>query len=190
MKDEAQPSTKDSLRDAARDLIAARGYAAVSMREIAQVVGVRPAAIYNHFPSKQDILVDLMEVHMVDLLAALDAALDGVEGPQARYRAFCAFHVGYHIDFPKDVFLAYMELRSLEPENLSRVVALRNRYEAVLRGILTDLALEDPAVTGRMILALLTGVTNWYQPDGPLSRDEVVAIHVARACGAVGVATT
>jgi AcrR family transcriptional regulator len=64
--------TAQRVREAALKLFAARGFAAVSMREIAGEVGVQAAALYNHFPNKQALLADLMRAHMEDLLAAWD----------------------------------------------------------------------------------------------------------------------
>ena len=47
--------TKTQILDAALDLVAARGYAGTSIREIARRVGVSEAAIYAHFDGKRDI---------------------------------------------------------------------------------------------------------------------------------------
>ena len=50
------PTTKEKIMDAAIVLFSDRGYDLVSMRDIALEVGIRAASIYNHFPSKKDIL--------------------------------------------------------------------------------------------------------------------------------------
>ena len=68
--------TAARVRNAALKRFAASGYAAVSMREIAADVGVQPGALYNHFPTKQDILKDLMLSHLADLLEAWDRKPD------------------------------------------------------------------------------------------------------------------
>lgn len=191
-KDLALPSTKERIRRAALSLFAARGYAAVSMRDIADAVGVRPGGLYNHFPGKQDLLADLMRRHMETLLAALDEALEDEAEPRAALDAFARFHTSYHIDFPDDVFIAYMELRSLEPGPRSEIGALRDAYEQRLRDILAagrtagDFTLVDEKVTARMLLAMLTGVTTWYREGGPRSRAEIVEGYTATALRAVG----
>ena len=67
--------------------------------------------------------------------------------------------------------LANMELRSLSPENRAIIVELRARYENSLRDILDDgmdareFAIDDIALTTRAIIAMITGVTVWFQPD-------------------------
>ena len=51
--------TANGLLKAARDLFVINGYGAVSLREIALKLGINAGAIYNHFPSKQEILFRL-----------------------------------------------------------------------------------------------------------------------------------
>jgi len=55
------PDTRERLLAAALDLFAAQGFAATSVRQIAEAVGVRDSAIYGHFEGKQAILDVLME---------------------------------------------------------------------------------------------------------------------------------
>lgn len=188
-----RPDTRNEVRREALRLFAERGYAAVSMRDIGEAVGVRQGAIYNHFASKQDLLADLMTGHMETLIEALDEALDGLDGPVARLAAFVRFHVGYHIDKPDDVFIAYMELRSLEPDHRTRLHTLRDRYEAVLRDILTEGAVHglfripDVAVQTRAIIAMMTGVTVWYREGGRLGRHQTIESYVQMTMQSVGI---
>lgn len=61
MEDEATLTkgerTSRAIVDAAYDLIVAQGYAATSMRQIADKAGLSPGSIYNHFSSKEDVFV-------------------------------------------------------------------------------------------------------------------------------------
>ena len=186
--------TRATIRREACRLFAERGYAAVSMRDLADAVGVRQSGLYNHFKSKQALLVDLMASHMEVLLQVLDGVMAGVTNPIARLEAFVQLHVSYHLDYPEDVFLAYMEIRSLEADGRDRVIALRDRYEDVLRGILEDgvaagdFQIADAAVHTRMLLSMLTGATVWFRAGGRLSRDDVVACHLQAALQGVGLA--
>ncbi len=177
-------NTKDDLRNHARRLFAEHGYEGVSMRDIAGSVGIRQSAIYNHFPSKQHLLVDLMVSHMERLLEAMRSAVGTSGTPTERLTAFARFHVTYHIDQPEDVFLAYMELRSLEPEGRNAVVPLRDAYEKTLQDILTagakdgSFEVADTGVVARAILAMLTGVTVWFRDGGRLDREAVADAYV------------
>ena len=60
MSDANQPSarserTRNSLLDAAQELFVQQGYAATSMRQVAENAGCALGSIYNHFPSKEAI---------------------------------------------------------------------------------------------------------------------------------------
>lgn len=186
--------TKAEIRKSALRLFAERGYNAVSMRDLADAVGMRQGGLYNHFEGKQALLSDLMETHMVELLDALDTAMAGTNGTRVRLEAFVRHHVSHHLNYPDDVFLAYMEIRSLDSDNRAKIIALRNRYEHVLRKILEDGRTEglfrigDAAVHARMLLAMMTGVTVWYRDNGRLSRNEVVELYLGAALQSVGLA--
>lgn len=170
--------TGPRIRAAAERLFARDGYAAVSMRQIAAEVGVQAGALYLYTPDKQTLLFDLMRAHMDEVLAAW-AAADLGGAPIARLEAFCRFHVGFHLDRPDAVFLSYMELRSLEPENFTEIEVMRGRYEGALEAILRDgqaagaFATADTKLAALAVIAMLTGVTTWYREGGRLSRDEV-----------------
>jgi len=184
--------TGPRVRAAAQALFAQHGYAAVSMRQIAAEVGVQAGALYNYTPDKQSLLFDLMKAHMEELLSAWEAEPKG-EGPLARLEAFTRFHVRFHLDRPEAVFIAYMELRNLEPENFEVIEGLRKRYESELEAILREgqeagvFSLADTKLATLAVIAMLTGVTTWYRDDGRLSRDRVVGIYwnmVRKAVGA------
>ena len=56
-------STKERIMAAAIILFSDKGFDMVSMRDIASVVGINAASIYNHFPSKLDILRGIYEFY-------------------------------------------------------------------------------------------------------------------------------
>lgn len=53
--------TRQELLDAALRLFAQQGYAATTVRQIAEAVDVRDSAIYGHFDAKQDLLEALVD---------------------------------------------------------------------------------------------------------------------------------
>jgi AcrR family transcriptional regulator len=182
--------TAETLRRAALALFARHGYAAVSMRMIAAEVGVQPGALYNHMGSKQDLLRDLMVSHMLELLAAWRARPADPD-PGAALKAFVRFHIRHHIGREDAVFISYMELRNLEPDNFTAVHALRADYESALRAILEDGAAQgvfhapDAPVATRAIISMLTGVTNWFRGGGRLSADDIEDIYTDMTLRAV-----
>ena len=161
------------------------------MRQIAAEVGVQVGALYNYTPDKQSLLFHLMRTHMEELLEAYED-LDDAD-PQTRLRHFVSFHIRFHHDRPDAVFIAYMELRNLSPENFAVIEALRRQYEQHLESIIQagkadqGFEVEDTKVTTLAVIAMLTGVNTWFRADGRLSLEDVGKIYwemVSRAVGA------
>ncbi|WP_037307701.1 TetR/AcrR family transcriptional regulator [Ruegeria halocynthiae] len=170
--------TGPRIRQAALALFARHGYAAVSMRQIATEVGVQAGALYNYTPDKQSLLYRLMHEHMQELLLAYDQ-LEPTENAQDALRCFVGFHIRYHLQRPDEVFIAYMELRNLTPENFAEIEALRRKYENSLEAILRDgrragvFDIADTKIATLAVIAMLNGVMTWYRSGGRLSLDEV-----------------
>lgn len=170
--------TGPRIREAALRLFAEHGYAAVSMRRIASEVGLQAGALYNYTPDKQALLFSLMKDHLDDLLSRWQAQHAQTD-PVRRLEAFVRFHITYHLDRPDLVFIAYMELRNLEPQNFAAIERLRRRYETELETILQagraggDFDISDTRLTTMAIIAMLTGVTTWYRPGGRLTGEQV-----------------
>lgn len=183
---------KAELLEAARRLFAAEGYAAVSMRDIADAVGIAQGGIYNHFGGKLDILSALMKGHMEAVLAAATDALQAEIEPAARLEIFARFHVRYHIDHAEDVFLAHMELRSLDPDARAALMALRDRHERLLHDIVAAgrrtgaFRVADVQIQTRAILSMLAGVAVWHPAADALDRDRVIDCYAAAVLQSVG----
>lgn len=169
--------TGPRVREAALRLFARHGYAAVSMRQIAGEVGVQAGALYNYTPDKQSLLLALMRDHMVELLDAVPVM--DTDAPVDQLEAFVRFHIEFHHERPDAVFIAYMELRNLDPQNFAEIEGLRGRYEAVLEQILRDGAaagdfdVADAKIATWAVIAMLTGVTTWFRDEGRLSLADV-----------------
>lgn len=54
-------NTKEKIFDVSLDLFSKKGYDSVSLREIADNVGIKKSSIYSHYPSKEAILMDIFE---------------------------------------------------------------------------------------------------------------------------------
>lgn len=170
--------TGPRIRDAALRLFAQHGYAAVSMRQIAREVGVQAGALYNYTPDKQSLLFRLMEGHMAELLNSwADHRHSG--DALTQLESFTRFHIRFHLQRPDAVFIAYMELRNLSPENFIVIESLRREYENTLETILKlgvaegVLLVPDPKIATLAVIAMLNGVNTWYRDGGRLSLDQV-----------------
>ena len=162
------------------------------MRQIAGDVGVQAGALYNYIPDKQTLLFNLMRDHMEEVLEAWDAEPRPENDPLAELEAFARFHVRFHLERREAVFIAYMELRNLEADNLSDILALRKAYETALIDILVRakdaglIATSNPKVAAFAVIAMLTGVQTWFRDAGGLSREAVEDIYWEMTLGAVG----
>ncbi len=174
--------TGPRVLDTALRLIAQHGFAAVSMRQIASEVGVQAGALYNYIPDKQSLLFDMMREHMAELLTSLRAT--DLQGDALRQlEAFTRFHIRFHLPRPDQVFVSYMELRNLSPQNFAVIERMRRDYEDALEAILRQgesegaFAVADTRVATRAIIAMLTGLSHWYREEGRLDMAAIEAIY-------------
>lgn len=183
--------TGPRIRAAALALFARHGYAAVSMRQIAREVGLQAGALYLYTPDKQTLLANLLASHMSDLLASI-AALPRQHDPVAALEQFVRFHIRYHHERADEVFISYMELRNLTPENFAMIEDLRRDYETILQKIIEQgrdaglFDVPDSKLAALAVIAMLTGVNTWYDEGGRLSLDRVADIYCAMVLRAVG----
>ena len=172
--------TGPKIREAALRLFARHGFAAVSMRQIAAEVGVQAGALYLYTADKQTLLFELMRDHLQALLADWQAP---EADPEAQLRDFVEHHIRFHLDRPDLVFIAYMELRNLEPENFAVIEGLRRDYEDRLEAVLRAgqragvFDVPDTKLATLALIAMLTGVTTWYREGGRFDRDRVAEIY-------------
>jgi AcrR family transcriptional regulator len=73
--------TRAALIAAARELFTERGYAAVGTEEIVRRAQVTRGALYHHFTDKRDLFRAVHESVEEEMVAAIAAAMEGVEDP-------------------------------------------------------------------------------------------------------------
>lgn len=182
----ARPSrqnTVGAIQEAAIELFAKQGFRATSLRQIASKVGVQVGSLYNHIPSKGELLFSIMERVMLDLLAD-QRAISRTEDVVERLAALIYRHVNFHGERAREVFIGNSELRSLNGSQRSRIVVLRNEYEKLFQEVLSE-GIErgkflsvDVKVVSFGLIAMTTWVSAWYSPQGPLSLEEIADIYV------------
>lgn len=184
--------TGPKIEAAALRLFASHGYAAVTMRQIAREVGLQAGALYNYVPHKQALLFRLMDGHMDDILARITQVVDPATPAREALTDLVGFHIAYHLERPDLLFIAYMELRSLEPENFTALEAKRSAYEAHIEGILNrgrdsgEFNVVDVKLTVFALISMLTGVTNWFREGGRLDIEAVTGHYTDMALRLVG----
>ncbi|MGW0877752.1 TetR/AcrR family transcriptional regulator [Streptomyces sp. NPDC002740] len=168
------------------------GYHGTSVRDIAGRVGVTVPALYYHYANKQALLTTLLETSIKDVLDRCRAAAEEAgHDPSARFCGMVESIVLYMAHRQQLAFLD-TEIRSLEPANRARYVALRDYLEHMLldtveagrsQGVFTT---PIPADAVRAVLIMCQGVADWFRADGPLTAEEVAERHVLLSLGTVG----
>jgi AcrR family transcriptional regulator len=185
------PETREAIHDAALELFARLGYHATSMRAIASEAHVQPAAIYHHYPSKEDILVGLQDDFMERLTARVVAAIERQERPALRLAAAVREHVVFHGLHTRAAFVTDSEIRALTDARRAALIAKRDEYQRMFSGMIRDgirdgsLRTPDVHVATYAILLQCTGVALWFSPDGPLGLEEVAELHVELVLGSL-----
>ena len=77
--------TAERILDAAEAVFAERGYDAASLGDVADRVGIRPQAIYNHFSGKRELYAAVLERMLDPFLALLDDAASATGGSQVAH---------------------------------------------------------------------------------------------------------
>lgn len=89
------------LIQAATAMVEADGVDALSLRKLAERVGVSPPALYHHFRDKQALLCAIGE-EAIDLIAGeMQRGLAGVEGLEARFERFVTVYVRFALGHPE-----------------------------------------------------------------------------------------
>jgi AcrR family transcriptional regulator len=95
---------------AARDLLAAAPNAdAVSMRAVADAVGVTPPSLYLHFADKNELIGAVVAGVFADLDRAMLAAGEGVTNPMQRLRSYGLAYVRFAVGHPEHYRIATMD---------------------------------------------------------------------------------
>jgi AcrR family transcriptional regulator len=157
-----KPYHKEDLRGdllkAGRAWVEANGHLGLSMRILAQQVGVSPGAPYHHFPDRRSFLLALALDGFRELLARSDAVGATGDDPAAKLRGLGAVFIRFAEENPHLVDLMYeseLTSPSLDPELLALQqighAAVRSEIAASLPGL-------DAAATNLRALAFWSAI--------------------------------
>src|SRR3954469_16055797 len=131
-------SVREKIRAAAVQLFAEMGYHAAPLRDIASLAGIQAASIYYHYPSKQSLLVEIMNTHMHQLNMNLESILtQPVSILEKLYQAI-ANHIRLHTTYKAEFFIIDTEIRALEDERRLEILTLRDTYEHLFQRLLQE----------------------------------------------------
>jgi AcrR family transcriptional regulator len=161
------------LQQAAR-LFGRRGYHATSMRDIGQAAGLLAGSLYAHIASKEDLLYEVVVQSANQFLAELEAI--GAEDllSEDRLRKAMRAHVSVVAGNLDEAWVFHHEWKALTGPRREEVRRLRRRYERLWDEIVRELpGAADPRFARLLVLSAANWTYTWYQPEGPLSPEEV-----------------
>ena len=121
------------LLDCARAVFAAERYAGASMEQIAERAEVSKPVLYQHFPSKHELFLELLDAEVASLRALLEAAMDTRRDNRERVRATVAAVFEYMASPERTHRLIFDSGIDGDPE-------VRTRSEAVHRLLSSEVA--------------------------------------------------
>jgi len=172
-------SRKDQIETVATALFKERGFAATSMRDLANEVGIEAASIYSHVRSKEELLQSICFKMAQDFFEVLEK-LDSKElSFGQRLREIITAHVLIITRNVAASVVFQQEWRHLSEPYLSHFLELREQYEQRIRDIISEGAEKGEFVTSdarfvtRTLLSSLNWIPQWYQLDGFLSPADI-----------------
>jgi AcrR family transcriptional regulator len=173
--------TRKELFKIAARLFREKGYKATSMQDIARELGIQKPSLYYYITSKEDLLKEIGRVTMGMLIKEIERIAFSPCSSKEKIEMIISSHlklIAEHIE------LFTVSLREINPINArsfwDEVVALRDKYESYVRGILRvgresgefrkDL---DEKLTGFALLGMLNWSIRWFSPTGGKTPEEI-----------------
>lgn len=164
---------------AATELFAERGFAAVTMADIAERVGLARSSLYRYFPDKDHILLAWLRRENAALVERSAAIAGSDSPPQVRLRRWLRLQLDYLQEPDHQLFTQIAtSFSDLEPEVLDAVVEEHRRLYATVEPIVAD-ALRvsgggrerrDPSLVAALVVGLLRAAGEALGRGVPLGR--------------------
>ena len=166
---------KQQIDEQAAALFKTKGYAASSMRDLAQVLGIEAASLYSHIKSKEEILRRIC-FRMADafFLAQKESENFSLQ-PDVQLQNAITAHLLIIARNRDDAAVFFHEWRHLSEPFLSEFLVMRSDYEQKFISILEQgiqlktFRVVDAKLTAMTILSAMNWIHRWYKPDGKLT---------------------
>lgn len=174
-------SRKEQIEQTATALFKKRGFAATSMRDLANELGIEAASIYSHIKSKEEILQRVCFRMANEFFDAIDKADNRKASATERLQQVIKSHVQVLTNNTEASAVFLHEWRHLSEPFLSDFLALRDRYEMHFREIIRagieagEFTVPDEKFAVLTILSSLNWLHTWYKPDGKMKPEEIAA---------------
>lgn len=175
------------LRAAAR-LYARKGFNGASVADLAAACRSSKSLIYHYFPSKDDILHQVMAAHLDALVeAATEATRQGA--PEAKLRALTHGFMRLYVGARDEHKVLLNELDNLAPGPRAEVIGKQRRIIAIVEGLIAELR-PDAGPLALPLAMLFFGMINWthtwFRAEGRVSAESLAEMVVELMLGGVG----
>nr|NJM04667.1 TetR/AcrR family transcriptional regulator [Desulfobacula sp.] len=185
---------RNKIMAKARALFGVKGYHNTTVKDIALAYGCEPANIYNFFPSKEEILFEILSQEMEAIVDAMrgienDEATDPVLQLKTIFEAHGRVTLG-KMRTSKVLFDA--SLRCLNKKHQRIIIEKRDEYDKLLRlviqrGIVTKVfEPTDIRMASFAIASIIARARVWYKSGGSLSVNEIIETLFIFALKALG----
>lgn len=152
-------NSREAILTAASTMYATCGYEAVSMRDVAGEVNIKPASLYYHFKDKEALIREALAHVFAEKTAPMEGVLQTGASPQQRFEAFITWFV--HLIFEDAIFSRLLTRELLDGtadrlEYLSKTVF--DRPFSLLTQTIGELSgNNDCAVTAMSVVSMILG---------------------------------
>lgn len=162
------------LLTAALEVFTAAGYHAAAMDEIADRAGVSKPVLYQHFPSKLDLYLAVLDLHIDSLVFAIQKAIASNRENSSRVAATVEAYFGF-IDNEGEAFrLLFESDMNLEPQVRERLNRMTYDCAAAVSAVIsidTGLGKEESMMLAVGIIGTVqTTARHWLDRDGKIDR--------------------
>jgi AcrR family transcriptional regulator len=173
---------REAIIATAAALYARRGFQGASVADLAQACRTSKSLVYHYFPSKEDILYEVMAAHLEQLVEASDqAANSGEPDPRTRLRALTLAFMRLYAGAANSHKVLLNELDNLPPQRRADVVAKQRRIIATVEGLVREIR-PDAGAIGLPLTMLFFGMINWthtwFRPGGQVSPEALAELAV------------
>jgi AcrR family transcriptional regulator len=180
------PVLRGKIMERAGVLFYERGFAATSIRDIADAVGISSSTLYHHFTNKQEVLHAIAVNFMRDFVAETTVVLrDTSRTPTERIRETVRLHLTISDDRRPELVVGNPIRYALDQAQRRDAIRLQAEYHDAVLDVISqgnaakEFDIADIPLTTMALLDMLNGVREWFRRSGPLSLDQIIDRYTA-----------
>jgi len=155
------------LLDVALARFAANGFSGTSMDDVAEAAGVTKPVLYQHFGSKRQLFLELLDDVGAQLVAAIGDATAGADGPRQQVEAGFGAYVRLVAEHPDAFSLLFGSGARRDPEFADAVRRVEDSLADAVAGLIdADLDAPHRQALGTAIVGMAEGVVRRRLSDG------------------------